>query len=76
MPKLMQDGDWRLVHVYEQYRILHRCEQAVYSWAKRTMTTSKKVWVPARGEHSTCLACGIDAPDAMQGMVRMLEWER
>ena len=73
MSRLMQDGDWRLIHVYEQYRILNRCYEAAFSCAG---VTDKKAWAAVGDWSGVCIACAAAPPDEMKGMVALCKWER
>ncbi len=61
--------------MHKQYRILHHCEQAVFSWEKMRMADSKKAWSPVYRGRGSCLACDTEPPVEMTGFINLLEWE-
>ena len=76
----MQDGDWCIVLSYNRHKIMHRCSNAVFSWDR---TRYKKAWSVVKETRGSnylyyrgCLACDTMPPAEMQGMVKLLDWER
>ena len=65
---LLQDGDWKLVGGYSSqgYDITHNCPEGAPKYAQ--------AWV---GRVSgVCGVCKTPPPEAMQGFITLMEWER
>lgn len=73
MPRILQDGEWRLIYVYNKYRILHHCAKGVYSWQKHE---KDRAWTAVGEVTHTCCACEAVPPNEMAGFINLLNWER
>lgn len=61
---------WKLIENNGEYIAVHKCISDAYSWKEGPQ------WTATGRFDGKCMECKMPPPEAMQGFITLLQWER